>query len=154
MKTAEKLEIPVEEWKWFGYAAHLIVGSHCRFHLATVIGKHLVSTVGEWVPDESSREITANVKGVQLEGRGDARLADWLRKCGFEQIGAGRTYETMVFPITDEVCTEPECNCGGPTMADWSELDSNGYNNRGEATKGHMEMCLKWAGPNPQGWGE
>lgn len=138
-------EVPKGEWQWLGYAAHLIVGRNCQFHLATVIGDHLVSTVGEYVPDAPVREIFAESRGVDLKGMGDSRLADYMRKVGFEEIGAGRLYETMVFRVSGEVCTDPECNCGGPTVEEWSELDANGYNERGEATRGHMEMCERWA---------
>lgn len=44
------MSVPVsrEEWEWFGTAAHLIVGQDCRFHMATIIGPWLISTVGEW----------------------------------------------------------------------------------------------------------
>ena len=84
------------------HPAHLIVSRDCRFHLATFIpGARvcgvIISTVGEWLPDSEVREITARCRGVQLEGRGDARLADYMAKIGFQEIGAGRTYETMVF---------------------------------------------------------
>lgn len=138
-------EVPKSEWKWLGYPAHLIVGRDCRFHLATVVGAHLVSTVGEYLPDAPVREISAESRGIELEGRGDARLADYMEKVGYETVGAGRLYETMVFAVTDEVCTDPDCNCGGPVVADWSELDAAGYNLRGDATRGHLEMCKKWA---------
>jgi hypothetical protein len=62
-----------EGWEWFGNAAHLIVSRDCRFHLATLVGPWLISTVGEYFPDERSREIHAEVRGIQLQGMGDAR---------------------------------------------------------------------------------
>lgn len=133
------------EWEWFGSAAHLIVGQDCRFHLATVVGPWLVSTVGEYLPDEGSREILARSRGIVLEGRGDARRADYMRKIGYEQIGAGRTYETMVFPVSGNRCTAEDCACEMPVVSDWSELDSDGYNVRGDAHRGHYAMCEKWA---------
>ena len=108
-----------QDWKWLGYAAHLIVGARCQFHLATVVGDYLVSTVGEYKSDHRAKD--------------------------FEEIGAGRLYETMVFRVTGEVCKLPDCNCGGPEVEDWSEMDTNVYNLRGDATKGHMEMCERWA---------
>lgn len=137
--------IPREQWEWFGVTSHLIVGSDCRFHLATVIGPWLVSTVGEWFPDESSREIHAEIRGVKLEGRGNARRADFMEKFGFMEIGSGRKYETNVFRIGEERCTTEDCDCGQPLVADWSELDSDGYNLRGDAQRGHYAMCEKWA---------
>lgn len=133
------------EWKWFGHAAHLIVGSDCRFHLATAInGEYLVSTVGEYVPGSQVREVLAETRGIKLEGRGDAREADYMDKIGFEDIGAGRKYETLVFRFS-RVCDELECGCGAPLPDDWSELDANGYNDAGSATRGHYEMCERWA---------
>lgn len=137
--------VPRNEWEWFGVASHLIVGSDCRFHLATHVGPWLVSTVGEWLPDSSTWDIYTNTRGVTLEGRGDARRADFLKKVGFIEIGAGRLYETMVFALGDERCAEPDCNCGQQLVADWGELDSDAYNNRRDAQRGHYAMCEKWA---------
>lgn len=135
--------IPQSEWRWFGHAGHLIVGNDCRFHLATQIGDFLVSTVGEWLPDSQVREIHASVRGVQLEGRGDAREADFLQKMGYIEIGFGRIYETMVFRIGD-VCHAPGCSCGLPKTKG-SHLEMDGYNTAGAATLGHMELCRKYA---------
>jgi len=132
------------EWEWFGNAAHLIVGSHCRFHLATRVGPWLVSTVGEYVPDYAVREIMAQRRGFDLEGQGDAREADWLKKHGFEEIGFGRKYETMVFRWA-RLCDSEECGCGLPTPDDWEELDSDGYNDAASATRGHYAMCERWS---------
>jgi len=30
-------------------------------------------------------------------------------------------------------------------QAEWSELDADGYNLRGDAQRGHLAMCEKWA---------
>jgi len=153
--TAENVSVPVslyharEDWEWFGSAGHLIVASECRFHLATSVGPWLVSTIGEWVPDSASWHLYAESRGITLEGRGDARRADFLNKVGFIQIGAGRTYETMVFRTSGERCELPDCNCGAPVVADWSELDSASYNERGDAQRGHYAMCLKVAALAP-----
>lgn len=136
--------IPKSDWKWFGSAAHLIVGNECRFHLATQVGPWLVSTVGEWVPDESVREIFARSNGVTLEGIGDARLADYMRKVGFKEIGYERTYETMVFRLGPKP-EECSCGCGLPKPAEYAELDTNGYNDAKSATAGHLAMCETWA---------
>jgi hypothetical protein len=48
-KAKRKSDIPVHNWKWFGSAAHFICGRWCRFHLATQVGRYLISTVGEFV---------------------------------------------------------------------------------------------------------
>ena len=60
-------------------------------------------------------------------------------------IGPGRKYETMVF-LSGGVCTNPECNCGQPELADpANELDSQAYNRRRNATEGHLGLCVKWS---------
>lgn len=113
--------------------------------MATVIGPWLVSTVGEWLPEESSREIHANIRGIELEGMGDARRSDFLNKCDWMDVGCGRKYETMVFAVGETRCVDPDCECGLPVVTDWSEQDSDGYNQCGAATRGHYAMCEKWA---------
>lgn len=135
-------------WKWYGHAGHLIVGHDCRFHLCTLIGEYLISTVGEYWPDSDVREILAKSRGITLEGRGDAREADARRKLGYIEIGCDRKYETMVFKVTGEVCKSKDCNRGMPRIIP-DELDSNGYNDAGAATKGRHEMCAKWSASSP-----
>jgi hypothetical protein len=134
----------MSEWRWFGHAAHFICGQDCRFHLATQIGPWLVSTVGEYLPDSNVREILADSRGIQLQGQGDARRADWMRKVGWESIGYERLYETMVFRA-GKPCQSTECGCGLPELASGSELDFEGYNTAGDATRGHYRMCEKWS---------
>jgi len=135
---------PESEWRWFGSPGHLCVARDCRFHLCTQIGAFLVSTVGEYIPDETSREIHCQVHGITLEGRGDARFADYMRKVGYQEIGYGRTYESMVFRTTGEVCHASGCGCGLPSI-NGSELDMRGYTTAGAATLGHLELCRQFA---------
>ncbi|MBX9670490.1 MAG: hypothetical protein K2X93_23010 [Candidatus Obscuribacterales bacterium] len=104
----------------------------------------MVSTVGEYVPDEGVREIIANSRGIRLQGKGDERLADYMEKIGYESIGFRRTYETMVFKV-EGVCDAPECDCGQPMPKNWQEVDSDGYNSKFAANDGHYRMCLKFA---------
>ena len=132
-----------QNWQWFGNAGHLIVGHDCRFHLCTKVGKYLVSTVGQYWPSDGVREIIAQSRGVTLGGRGDARRADYMKKIGYEEIGSGRTFETFVFKAGPP-CIVKDCNCGQPSI-DGSELDTAGYNNAGDATRGHLRICKKWA---------
>ena len=141
------MTIPREEWEWFGSAGHLIVGSDCRFHLATLIGPWWVSTVGEWLPDSNSWDIYARkVGGIPPDLRGDDRRAWFLKHVGYVEIGAGRTYETMVFRADPEQrCERDECNCGQPEIVSWSELDSDVYSERGDAQRGHYALCERWA---------
>jgi hypothetical protein len=140
----ENQVIPKSEWKWFGNAGHFICADFCRFHLCTQVGDYLISSVGQYVPDAGVREINAQVRGVELEGRGDARLRDYMNKFGFEEIGCDRLFETMVFKVSGKTCQLPDCNCGMPEIVP-SELDGRSYNDAGSATRGHMELCEKWA---------
>ena len=107
--------IPQTRWKWFGYAGHFIGGNSCYFHLCTQVGKHLISTVGEYHSLDGKRQ----------------------------EIGLDRYLETMVFKA-GKICDEPTCMCGQPRI-DGNELDFDGYDTAGEALKGHMKMCQKWA---------
>lgn len=139
---------PEAEWRWFGCPGHLVVALDCRFHLCTQVGGFLVSTVGEYLPDAPVREILCECRGIALDGRGDARLADYLQKVGFEELGVGRTYETMVFRTTGDVCHHPGCSCGLPTIA-LDCLDMDGYTTAGAATIGHLKLCQKYAREEP-----
>ena len=104
-------------WKWLGFAGHLIVSASCRFHLATEIGDVLVSTVGAYTQP--------------------GREAQWA------EIGHDRKFETMVFPLGAPCdCGE---DCGSRAVADWSNIDFDGYNTPAAAQAGHMAMCEKWA---------
>jgi hypothetical protein len=137
------VSVPKAEWRWFGNAGHFICAEWCRFHLCTQVGEYLVSTVGEYVPDEGVREIIAQSRGIVLKGRGDERRTDYMRKIGFEEIGCDRLYETMVFRA-GKPCSSAACGCGLPAI-DGSELDSLSYNTAKAATAGHVELCEKWA---------
>lgn len=130
----EKMPAPEEKgsgWKWYGFAGHLSVSEWCRFHLCTEIGEFVISTVGKYVPPHNG-------------GGPEGDEATWLKKHpNGATIGCDRTYETMVFRATGH-CTAKECNCGLP-LHEGGELASEGYNNPGDAAKGHMLMCAKVA---------
>lgn len=136
--------IPRSEWEWFGSPGHFICSHDCRFHLCTRVGSVLVSTVGQYFPDEGVRDIIASSRGITLRGKGDARRADYLRQVGYEEIGYGRTYETMVFALSGARCTAPACGCDLPMIIP-NELEARGYNDAGAATRGHRELCAAWA---------
>ena len=144
----KKTPIKESDWKWFGHAAHFICGQWCRFHLATVVGKYLISTVGEYWPERQAREIFAECRNpVWLaENRhlkGDNFDRAYMKKFGFEEIGLNRKYETMVFKA-GKICDSKECHCGLPAI-DSDNLDFQGYNTAGDAAKGHFEMCREWS---------
>ena len=108
--------IPVADYKWFGMPGHFISAINCRFRLCTVVGKWVVSTVGDYWPASSSER---------------------------EEIGVGRLYETMVFSAGDP-CDADGCHCEQPDI-DGQGLDMDGYRTGKEAQAGHMAMCRKWA---------
>ena len=136
------------KWKWFGHAGHLCVGHLCRFHLCTLVGKYLVSTVGEYWPERPAREIHAQCHDPKWLAknsilRGDDFNAAYMKRFGFEEIGCDRKYETMVFEA-GKPCVAKDCGCGLPAISG-SELDCLGANDAGTATKNHMQLCKKWA---------
>lgn len=124
------------------HPGHLCVSRDCKFFLNTCVNqKWIVSTVGEYLPSDEVREIFATTRGVILEGKGDYRLYDYLKKIGYENIGFGRKYETMVF---EAARVDDPTTCCQWRMADGREKDSAGYNEPSEAYKGHMAMIQKW----------
>lgn len=131
-----------QNWIWMPHPGHLIVATDCRFHLNTYVGNYIVSTVGEYEPGMEVREIQANVKGLQLEGRGDARRADAMEKLGFTELGMDRIYETMVFKAVRAPATEACCPW---RQKSGSNIDFYGYNKVEDAVAGHMKFCLKWS---------
>lgn len=133
-----------ENWVWMPHGAHFICARDCKFHLATYVGGYIVSTVGEMVPDAPVRERFASSRGVTLEGQGDARLADYMRKVGYQEIGFGRKYETMVFRAVARD-PGPETDCCPWRVSDFSEIEVRGYNDPVSATKGHYELCAEYA---------
>ena len=147
--------VPVEEWEWFGSAAHFICGRWCRFHLATKVGPWLVSTVGEYWPDRGVREIHAQIHDsawllTNGDRQGDDFDAAYMRRFGFEDIGYQRKYETMVF-LAGDPCAVEGCACGLPSLASGTERDFAPANTARAATENHRALCAKWAAmPKPE----
>jgi hypothetical protein len=110
--------IPKAKWKWFGNAAHYCGSNYCRFHLTTEIGKYVISSVGEYRPFNNNGKM--------------------------EEIDYDRFYETMVFKVSSH-CDMNECGKCMLPIIDGNELDVSAYNTAGDAAKGHMAMCNKWA---------
>lgn len=134
-----------EKWIWMPHAGHLIVGNDCRFHLNTYVGKYIVSTVGEWWPERSVREIHAQVHDLKWLSKNKHLMGDYFdhayfKKFGFMEIGLERTYETMVFRAKKDKVNK--CCPWGMVS---SELDIDGYNDAGDAYQGHLKMCQKWS---------
>ena len=109
--------IPKTEWKWFGYPGHLICANSCRFRLCTQVGDYLISTVGDYYYQDKRKTIGAD-------------------KDSF--------FETYVFKA-GSVCSEPDCGCGQPTLADGCEIDGVRDRTAGDAQRSHLEYCEKYA---------
>jgi hypothetical protein len=136
-----------KDWKWFGNAGHFICGDKCQFHLTTLVGKYLVSTVGQYWPERGSREIHAEIYDPRWHVENKHLLGDdydfaYMKRFGFENIGCDRTFETMVFKA-GKPCESKDCGCGQPSISG-SELDFEAYKNSGDAATGHMKLCKKW----------
>lgn len=112
-----------DKWIWMPHAGHFICGPQCQFHLATYVGKYIVSTIGEYKPDNVIRSIIR-------------------QKAEFDEMGLERLYETMVFKAKKSV--EKEYQCCPFTMVS-PELDFSGYNDPSSAYRGHLELCRKWS---------
>ena len=135
-----------ENWIWMPHPAHFILGNECRFHLATYVGKYIVSTVGELWPDRDSRRIHAEVYDLKWYEqnkhlRGSEFDSAYYKKFGYEEIGIGRKYETMVFKA---IKNKNKCGCKY-IMKSAENVDFKGYNNPEEAYKGHLKLCNKWS---------
>lgn len=136
-----------KKWIWMPHAGHCIIGDQCIFHLNTYVGKYIVSTIGEYNPDESSKRIHASIHKPEWYKQNENLKGDYFKRAyfkefGFEEIGFNRKYETMVFKAKRGSKNIPCCKF---IMANPSSLDLEGYNNAKDAVKGHMKMCKKWS---------
>lgn len=114
---------PRWEVQWFGYAGHFIASRWCYFHLATLVGPWLVSTVGDYHPPRSDYSVDAESP----------------RKT----IGWERDFETYVFRA-GPTCHADGCDCGMPSLLDAEEVETHGAMTAGAATRNHYAMCEKY----------
>lgn len=159
MKEVNKSQ---EGWVWMPHPAHFCAASHCRFRLATYVPTgYIISTIGEYFPDEVVRRIVLESK-VQfpnpfeedktevykkiLKLNGDLFNDAYLKYIGYEELRYDCLYETMVFPAKKN--ENPKFQCC-PYLMDQEkeeyELEQEDYNDPGEATNGHYELCYKWS---------
>lgn len=78
--TRPRILFPRTRWKWQGSAGHFCAADRCRYHLCTVVGPWLVSTIGEYFPRNDETQQT---------------------------VGLDRMFETMVFRV--EPCDRADC---------------------------------------------
>ncbi len=114
--------IPRAKWIWQGSPGHFIAAESCGFHLCTVIGGYLVSTVGDYRP-----------------------MGPYTK---LDTIGCDRFFETMVFRASR--CIAEGCTCGEYRQHSGASLDFAPANTRAEAHAAHMAMCTKWAKRKPR----
>lgn len=101
--------------RYLGMPGHFIGASRCVWHMTTIVGPYLVSTVGDYRPVNEEKSTN---------------------------IGLNRKYETMVFRA-GAACARPECGCGVPDH-DGHGIDFAPYNTAGEAQTGHEAMVAKY----------
>ena len=141
------MKITKDKWIWMPHPAHFICSRDCRFFLATKVGKFIVSTVGEYFPDRAVREIHAQVYDAEWLAKnkilkGDHFDAEYMKKFGYEEIGYGRKYETMVFKAMPR---KHKNRCCPYMIISGDNVDFEGYNSAEEAYKGHLKLCNKYA---------
>ena len=140
------MKITKDKWIWMPHPAHFICASDCKFFMATKVGKYIISTVGEMFPDAPIREIYAETRNIVLEGKGDARRADYMKKIGYDEIGVGRKYETMVFKAVRSIKKGKDaCKACPFQIESGNNIDGNGYNEPDKAYEGHLKLCNKYA---------
>lgn len=108
------------EWIWMPHPGHLMISRECNFRLTTWVPGHendgfIVSTVGEW------------------------KRSPYDSDEGFLDVSYGYIYQTSVFAARK---SNVECCPYLPNLH--KEFEGKGYNDPGDAFKGHLEMCEKW----------
>lgn len=123
----KNLYVPAELWEWYGRPAHFCGSFNCRYHLATRVGKLVVSTVGEYILEKDEAA---------------ARYGDYLAWC--QPLDAsGHLFETKVFHL-EKVCPDGTCCDLAPIIVDYRELKKLGANTPADARKNHLTLC-EWA---------
>ena len=149
-----------KDWVYMPHAGHLCVARWCQFHLNTYVNGYIVSTVGEYFPPVDHRRCILesrlkvpfwnwskekiNVAKKILGEQGDIFDDLYLREYGYDEIGLGRTYETMVFKAR-----KSSLGCCPYIMADCESLWQDGYNSSTEAFEGHNDLCKKYDKEKP-----
>lgn len=128
VKKARVHAVPISKWIWLGYPQHFCAAKDCRFHMATIVGKYVISTVGDYHPPR-----------VVQGDEGPDRMQPTEKP---ETIGAGPDsfYETFVFRCDGL----GQCGCCA-AITSMDVLDGPRTATAVEAQKCHMEMCRKYA---------
>ena len=123
--------IEKKDWEWDGFKKHFIGAHSCEFGMATRVGDWVVSTVGGYQPYKHFKDDDVFLLKMNIKN-----------KYEYEDIGAYRKFETMVFK-----CVKPKCDCCSFDLDVSQEHESlfGSYNSANEARIGHMEICEKVA---------
>lgn len=129
-----------DKWIWMGHAGHFILGHKCRFKLCTYVKGYIISTVGEYIPDNSIIDIY-HPEFKHLKG--DEKEHAYRVKYNCESIGCGDKdkYETMVFKAKE---SEDKDSCCPYRIVVEDSFDERRYETAKEATDGHYELCRKY----------
>lgn len=130
------------DWIWMPHAGHLIVREWCQFHLCTYVNGYIVSTVGEYWPDRDVRRVLHSEDKKLLSLCGDQFDAYYRRAYGFEEIGDGRRYETMVFIA--EKREKDDYQCCPYYIGEYVQNAFEAYDTAQKATQGHMKFCFEF----------
>ena len=114
----QNIRIPERDWEWLGHAGHYIMGHKCLFHLATKVGKYLISTVGD-----CHLEISPNKIGEKIP----------------VGSGAKEFFSTYVFKAGKKLA----CGCYG--LKSVPEIEGKRCETSVEARILHMKYCNKYA---------
>ena len=142
------MKVTKDKWIWMPHPAHFICSHDCKFFLATKVGKYIISTVGEYWPDQVVRRIHAEIHDPKWHKENNHRKGDdydheYMKRFGYEEIGWNRKYETMVFRAIKT--PENGCKACPYVIESGSNIDEAHYNEPEDAYKGHMKMCRKFA---------
>ena len=114
----------LEEYQSWDRPSHFISAPDCQFGHTTLVGKYVISSVGEMPLHNSFRDL-----GTSLSPDGK-----------FMYIGNGRIYETMVFEWSGELCQEEKCNCGKAMIKNGREFAMRGAMTREQCLENHDEL--------------
>lgn len=144
-------KITRDKWIWMPHPAHYICARDCKFFLATKIGDYIISTIGEYWPDSQIRKIHAEIHDPKWweenkHEKGDSFDYKYAKHFGFDDIGAGRKYETMVFKAIPSSEKGPtHCKACPFQIESGDNCDGDGYNDPKEAFEGHYKLCEKYS---------
>ncbi len=89
-------------------------------------------------------EVYARMRGIKLEGKGEARTREYLEKIGYHSFSGlddKDFYETMVFECED---SDNPC-CIKKIIVTEGEKEIKRYQTAKEAYEGHLKLCEKWS---------